>query len=279
MGFIPPGTVDLLRRALAEDLAAAGDITTDAVVPAGVRMQATLMTREQGTVAGLEASLRVFTLLDTDVTITTRVDEGAAVQAGTALASLEGPAAALLAGERTSLNLLCHLSGIATATTAAVAAVEGTGATVADTRKTTPGLRALEKMAVRLGGGRNHRFGLYDAVLIKDNHLALVGTVGAAVRRARDRVGHMVKIEVEVETLDALQEALDAGVDAVLLDNMSPPLLREAVRLVDGRCVTESSGSITLDTIRAVARTGVDVVSLGWITHSAPALDIALDAG
>ncbi len=279
MRFIPPGTVDLLRRALAEDLAAAGDITTDAVVPAGVRMQATLVTREHGTVAGLEASVRVFTLLDTDVTITTRVDEGAKVQAGTALASLEGPAAALLAGERTSLNLLCHLSGIATATTAAVAAVEGTGATVADTRKTTPGLRALEKMAVRLGGGRNHRFGLYDAVLIKDNHLALVGTVDAAVRRARDRVGHMVKIEVEVETLDALQEALDAGVDAVLLDNMSPPLLREAVRLVDGRCVTESSGSITLDTIRAVARTGVDVVSLGWITHSAPALDIALDAG
>jgi len=183
MRLIPPGTVDLLRRALAEDLAAAGDITTDAVVPAGVRMQAALVTRAQGTIAGLGASLRVFTLLDTDVTITTRVDEGATVQAGTALASLEGPAAALLAGERTSLNLLCHLSGIATATTAAVAAVEGTGAVVADTRKTTPGLRALEKMAVHLGGGRNHRFGLYDAVLIKDNHLALVGTVGAAVRR------------------------------------------------------------------------------------------------
>ena len=279
MSFIPPGTIALLRRALAEDLAAAGDITTDAVVPAGAHMQATLATREQGTIAGLEASLRVFALLDADVTITTRVAEGAAVQAGTALAFLEGPAVALLAGERTSLNLLCHLSGIATATAAAVAAVEGTGAVVADTRKTTPGLRALEKMAVHLGGGRNHRFGLYDAVLIKDNHLALVGTVGAAVRQARDRVGHMVKIEVEVETLDALADALDAGVDAVLLDNMSPPLLREAVRLVDGRCVTESSGAITLDTIRTVAETGVDIVSLGWITHSAPAIDIALDAG
>ncbi|NOY57193.1 MAG: carboxylating nicotinate-nucleotide diphosphorylase [Actinobacteria bacterium] len=278
MRFIPPGTIDLLRRALAEDLAAAGDITTNAVVPAGVRMQATLVTREQGTIAGLEASLRVFTLLDTDVTVTAQVDDGTTVRAGTALAFLEGPAVGLLTGERTSLNLLCHLSGIATATAAAVAAVEGTGAVVADTRKTTPGLRALEKMAVRLGGGRNHRFGLYDAVLIKDNHLALVGSVDAAVQRARDRVGHMVKIEVEVETLDALAEALDAGVDAVLLDNMSPPLLREAVRLVDGRCITESSGSITLDTIRAVAETGVDVVSLGWITHSAPALDIALDA-
>lgn len=278
MRFIPPGTIDLLRRALAEDLAAAGDITTNAVVPAGIRMQATLVTREQGTIAGLEASLRVLTLLDTDVTVTAQVDEGTTVRAGTALAFLEGPAVGLLTGERTSLNLLCHLSGIATATAAAVAAVEGTGAVVADTRKTTPGLRALEKMAVRLGGGRNHRFGLYDAVLIKDNHLALVGSVDAAVQRARDRVGHMVKIEVEVETLDALAEALDAGVDAVLLDNMSPPLLREAVRLVDGRCITESSGSITLDTIRAVAETGVDVVSLGWITHSAPALDIALDA-
>ncbi|NIA25391.1 MAG: carboxylating nicotinate-nucleotide diphosphorylase [Gammaproteobacteria bacterium] len=279
MKFIPPGTVALLERALAEDLAAAGDITTNAVVPAGVRMQATLVTREEGTIAGLEASLRVFTLLDDDVAITTQIGEGTPVKAGTALAVLEGPAVALLAGERTSLNLLCHLSGIATATAAAVAAVEGTGAVVADTRKTTPGLRALEKMAVHLGGGRNHRFGLYDAVLIKDNHLALIGTVGATVRRARDRVGHMVKIEVEVETLDALAEALDAGVDAVLLDNMSPPLLREAVRLVDGRCITESSGSITLDTIRTVAETGVDVVSLGWITHSAPALDIALDAG
>ncbi len=208
---------------------------------------------------------------------TTPVPCGTPVAAGDVVLTVSGDARSILAGERTALNLLGHMSGIATLTRAMVDAVAGTGAVITDTRKTTPGLRALEKAAVRAGGGSNHRWGLHDAVMIKDNHLALAGSVGEAVRRARSAVGHTVKIEVEVETLEQLAEALDAGADIVLLDNMPPGLLREAVAMAKGRAVTEASGGVTLATVRQVAETGVDVISAGALTHSAPALDVSLE--
>jgi nicotinate-nucleotide pyrophosphorylase (carboxylating) len=199
------------------------------------------------------------------------------VAAGTVLADVAGPARAVLTAERVALNLLGHLSGIATVTRGIVDAVAGTGAEVVCTRKTTPGLRALQKYAVRAGGGRNHRFGLDDAVLIKDNHLAVAGSIEEAVRRVRMSVGHLVKVEVEVDDLEQLARALASPIDAVLLDNMPPEVLRQAVAAVAGRVITEASGGITPTTARAVAETGVDLLSLGWITHSAPALDVALD--
>lgn len=275
--MIPPGTDELLRRALAEDLGVAGDLTTDAVVPSAATVAGRIVTREAGRVAGLAASLRAFALVDPDVATRPLVADGADVVAGSALAEVAGSAAAILVAERTCLNLLGRLSGIATATARLVSRVEGTGAVIADTRKTTPGLRALEKLAVRLGGGRNHRFGLHDAVLVKDNHLLVAGSVTEAVRRVRDRVGHTVVVEVEVDTIEQLDEALAAGVDAVLLDNMDPVTLAEAVRRIDGRCLAEASGGITPERVRPIAETGVDVISVGWLTHSAPALDVALD--
>jgi nicotinate-nucleotide pyrophosphorylase (carboxylating) len=203
--------------------------------------------------------------------------DGERIERGDTIVELEGRARTLLTGERTLLNILNHLSGIATATRALVDAVAGTQAHIADTRKTTPGLRALEKYAVRCGGGSNHRFGLDDAVLIKDNHLALAGSIHEAVSRARAVAGHMVKIEVEVDTLEQLREALAEPVDAVLLDNMRPATLAEAVRIVDGRVITEASGGIRPETVREVAESGVDLISVGWLTHSAPALDLGLD--
>ena len=268
---------DLLRRALREDLGGAGDLTTDAVVPAGLAAEAALVARRAGRVAGLEPALHVFRLLDPGVSWETRAADGDDAPAGATLALVRGSARALLTGERTALNLLGRLCGIATATRDVVARLQGLPTRVACTRKTTPGLRALEKYAVRAGGGSNHRFGLDDAVLVKDNHRLLAGGVREAVARCRAAAGHLVKLEVEVDTLDELEEALACGVDAVLLDNMSLEQLRAAVARCRGRALTEASGGLTPDNVRAVAETGVDLVSLGWLTHSAPALDVALD--
>jgi len=268
---------DLVRAALAEDLGRASDLTTDAIVPAEQEAAGRLVARAAGRVCGLEVAAAAFRELDPEAEVDLRLGDGTDVEAGTTLAVVRGAARALLTGERVALNFLGHLSGIATATRELVRLVEGTGARVADTRKTTPGLRALEKYAVRVGGGSNHRFGLDDAVLVKDNHLALAGGVAAAVERVRASVGHLVKVEVEVDTLEQLDEALAAGVDAVLLDNMTLETLAEAVRRVAGRAVTEASGGVTAETLPAVAASGVDLVSVGWITHSAPSLDVAFD--
>lgn len=267
----------LLRRALEEDLGLAGDLTTNAVVPAVERLAGRIVARRAGCIAGLEIAARVFALLDADVRFDARASDGDVVAAGATLADLAGPARAILTGERVALNLLGHLSGVATVTRGIVDAIAGTRARIVCTRKTTPGLRALEKYAVRAGGGSNHRFGLDDAVLIKDNHLAIAGSVEEAVRRARAAAGHLVKIEVEVDDLAQLERALACPIDAVLLDNMPPPVLRQAVKLVAGRVITEASGGITPDTARPIAETGVDLLSVGWITHSAPSLDVALD--
>jgi nicotinate-nucleotide pyrophosphorylase (carboxylating) len=267
----------VVQAALREDLGRAGDLTTDAVVPESARATARLLARQAGRVAGLTISCRAFTLLDDRVQVDYRAADGDDVEAGATLAEVSGPARAILSAERVALNFLGRLCGIATQTRDVVAAVAGTGTRVVDTRKTTPGLRGLEKYAVRVGGGWNHRFGLYDAVLIKDNHLVVAGGVGEAVRRAKAAVGHLVKVEVEVTSLAEVQEALDAGAEVVLLDNLTPQQLREAVALVGGRAVTEASGGITPANAAEVAATGVDVISLGWLTHSAPALDVALD--
>jgi nicotinate-nucleotide pyrophosphorylase (carboxylating) len=236
-----------------------------------------IVARAPGCVAGLGPALRVFALLDDSVETGALVVDGDVVQAGTVLASISGPARSLLAGERVALNLLGHLCGVATATRALVDGVEGTDATVIDTRKTTPLWRQLEKRAVEAGGGRNHRMGLYDAVLIKDNHIQAVGSAEAAVRVAREQVGDTMKIEVEIESVDDLESVIAAGADIVMLDNMVPAEMLRAVELAGGRCILEASGGITLDNIREVAESGVDRISVGWITHSAPALDVGLD--
>jgi nicotinate-nucleotide pyrophosphorylase (carboxylating) len=268
---------DVVRRALLEDLGRAGDITTDAIVPPDLAGRAVVMARAAGRVAGLDPALHAFRLLDPECRIDVRRRDGSDVAKGDAIARVTAGARALLTAERTALNLLGHLSGIATVTRDVVARLDGLKTRVAATRKTTPGLRALEKHAVRVGGGSSHRYGLDDAVLVKDNHVALAGGIAEAVLRVRKSVGHLVKIEVEVETLGQLDDALAIGVDAVLLDNMDLPTLREAVRRARGRAVTEASGGIRLENVREVAETGVDLVSLGWLTHSAPALDVALD--
>lgn len=268
---------DLVRRALLEDLGGAGDVTTDAIVPPQLEAEAALVARAAGRVAGLEVALHAFRLLDPHVSADVRRADGEDAAAGETLALVRGPARALLSGERVALNLLGRSCGVATVTRDIVTSLEGCRTRVVCTRKTTPGLRVLEKHAVRLGGGANHRFGLDDAVLIKDNHRRLAGGVGEAVRRARAAVGHMLKIEAEVETFDELDEALAAGVDALLLDNFNLAELRTAVARVGGRVVTEASGGITPATARAVAETGVDLISLGFLTHSVSALDVALD--
>jgi nicotinate-nucleotide pyrophosphorylase (carboxylating) len=267
----------IVRVALAEDLGRAGDITTDAVVAEDARIEAVMAVRQPGVLAGLEAGLLAFELLDPSLEIERLVPEGSRVERDQAVARISGRARPVLAAERTALNLVCRLSGVATATRSLVDAIEGHKAKIVCTRKTTPGLRILEKEAVRLGGGANHRFGLDDAMLIKDNHVALAGGVGQALRRAKAAAGHLVKIELEVDTLDQLAEALEERVDAVLLDNMDPPTLRRAVAMVDGRAVTEASGRITRETAPAIAAAGVDLISSGWITHSAPILDLGLD--
>ncbi len=267
----------LVRRALEEDLGRAGDLTSAAVVPAAARARGAIRARRPGRVAGLAPALCAFRLLDPGVEVEILAADGEDAEAGGVLARLEGGAREMLSAERTALNLLGHLSGIATTTRELVRAIAGSRARVVCTRKTTPLLRALEKHAVRLGGGWNHRFGLDDAVLIKDNHRLLAGGAAEAVRRARRSVGHLVKIEIEVDDLEELEEILALGVDAVLLDNMTPDELRRAVAIVGGRAVTEASGGITPESAAEIAAAGVDLLSVGWLTHSAPALDVGLD--
>jgi nicotinate-nucleotide pyrophosphorylase (carboxylating) len=267
----------VVRAALLEDLGRAGDITSEAVVPAEATVEAVIAARQPGVLAGLDAALLAFELLDPLLRIERRRADGDRISRGETVAHINGRARGMLGAERTALNLLSRMSGVATATRALADAIAGYKAKIVCTRKTTPGLRTLEKEAVRLGGGANHRFGLDDAMLIKDNHIALAGGVRQALERAQRHAGHLVKIELEVDTLDQLAEALEIGVDAVLLDNMTPETLRRAVAMVDGRAVTEASGRITLETAPAIAATGVDLISSGWITHSAPILDLGLD--
>ena len=267
----------LVRAALIEDLGRAGDITTDAIVPGEARAETALVARAPGLVAGLDLALLAFRLIDPAIMATVRLPDGARVSSGDVIATVSGPARGILTAERVALNLLCHLSGVATATAAVVEAVQGTRVRITCTRKTMPGLRTVQKYAVRVGGGANHRYGLDDAVLIKDNHIAAAGGIGPAVQRVRAGIGHLVKIEVEVDTLGQVEDALAAGVDAVLLDNMEPEALRRAVATVDSRAVTEASGGITPATAPAVAAAGVDLISIGWLTHSVTALDIGLD--
>jgi nicotinate-nucleotide pyrophosphorylase (carboxylating) len=267
----------VIRAALTEDLGAAGDITSQACIAADARLAGAFVVRRPGIVAGLACARLAVRMLDPAARFEALAADGEAVAAGAALARVEGDARALLAAERVALNLLCRLSGVATLTAAYVAAVAGTGARIVDTRKTTPGLRGLEKYAVRCGGGANHRFGLHDAVLIKDNHVGACGGVGEAVRRARAAAGHMVKIEVEIDRLDQLEEALAEKPDIVMLDNFPLPDLDAAVRLTAGRARLEASGGVSLDTVAAIAAAGVDLISVGALTHSAPILDIGLD--
>jgi nicotinate-nucleotide pyrophosphorylase (carboxylating) len=267
----------IVRNALLEDLGRAGDVTTDAIVPADARAETALVAREKGVVAGLDFALAAFRLIDPAIEARIEQADGSRIEKGDVIGTFRGPARGMLTAERTALNFLCHLSGIASATAAVVEAVRGHRAHITCTRKTMPGLRAAQKYAVRVGGGSNHRFGLDDAVLIKDNHVAIAGGIREALARARASVGHLVKIELEVDTLEQLREALAVGVDAVLLDNMPPAMLREAVGIVAGRAVTEASGRITPATAPAIAATGVDLISIGWLTHSATVLDIGLD--
>lgn len=267
----------LVRVALSEDLGRAGDLTTDAIIPIGLHVTTALVARQPGIVAGLDLATLAFRLIDPEIAVTVGQPDGSKVYPGDVIASIAGPARGILTAERTALNFLCHLSGIATATESVVAAVRGHKARIVCTRKTTPGLRALEKYAVRAGGGGNHRFGLDDAVLIKDNHVAIAGGIRAAVKRAQASIGHLVKVEVEVDTLAQLEEALGLGVDAVLLDNMTLEDLQQAVAMVAGRAITDASGRITAATAPAIAATGVDLISIGWLTHSASVLDIGLD--
>jgi nicotinate-nucleotide pyrophosphorylase (carboxylating) len=268
---------DLVRAALREDLGRAGDLTTDAIVPVDARGKARIVAREAGVVSGVFVVERVFAVLDPQVTVHVAVADGGRLEPGTVVATIAGPLRSILTGERTALNLISRLSGIATATSRLVEAVAGTRATIVDTRKTTPGLRALEKAAVRDGGGSNHRFGLDDAILIKDNHVAIAGGITAAIEAARRHAGHLVKIEVEVDTLAQLDEALAARADIVLLDNFTPAQLREAVERTAGRALLEASGRIDASTVRAVAESGVDLISSGALTHSVRILDLGLD--
>jgi nicotinate-nucleotide pyrophosphorylase (carboxylating) len=267
----------LVRAALLEDLGRAGDITTDAIVDPRARAHTALVARNAGVVAGLDCALLAFRLLDPAITAEVARPDGSGVAKGETIATIEGPTRGILSAERVALNFLCHLSGIASAAQAIVQSIKPHPARLVCTRKTTPGLRALQKYAVRVGGGFNHRFGLDDGVLIKDNHIAAAGGLALAVARVRASVGHLVKVEIEVDTLMQLEEALRLQVDAVLLDNMSIDEMRRAVALVEGRLVTEASGRITPQTAPAVAATGVDLLSSGWLTHSVTALDIGLD--
>jgi nicotinate-nucleotide pyrophosphorylase (carboxylating) len=267
----------LVRAALLEDLGRAGDLTTDAIIGADQTATVQLVSREPGVIAGGDCARLAWELLDDRVRVEDLLPDGSRVQPGTVIATVTGPARALLSGERVALNFLGHLSGVATGTATIADAIAHTQARVADTRKTIPGLRALQKHAVVAGGGSNHRFGLDDAVLIKDNHIAVAGGITPAVRAARAHVGHLVKIEVEVDSLEQLRELLDIRADAVLLDNMGADLLREAVHLIAGRMITEASGRITPTTAVPLAEAGVDLISVGWLTHSARVLDIGLD--
>ena len=266
-----------VATALEEDLGGVGDITTNAIIPPDAQGDASIIVRKPGVIAGLDLAAASFKSLDPDVRFTRIVEDGSKVEAGATIARIAGKTRALLTGERTALNFFGRLSGIATLTAGYVAAVEGTHAKIVETRKTTPGLRALEKYAVRCGGGTNHRFGLYDAVLVKDNHIAAAGGLAEALNAVRTAVGHLVKIEVEVDTLDQLENVLRFPIDAVLLDNMDVGTLKRAIALVKGRVITEASGGVTLESVREIAKTGVDLISVGALTHSARSLDSSLE--
>lgn len=276
--FINPLSIETqVRAALDEDLGRAGDITSLATIPLSRHAQADFVLRKPGTISGLAFAEAAFRLLDPAIRFEALVRDGQTLSEHTPLARVSGPAIAILSGERVALNYLGRLSGIATLTARYVKAVEGTHAKIVCTRKTTPGLRAAEKYAVKCGGGANHRFGLDDAILIKDNHIAVAGGIVPALRAAKAAVGHLVKIEIEVDTLDQLQEVIAEGADVVLLDNMGPETLREAVQLIGGRMKSEASGGVNLETVRAIAESGVDMISVGALTHSASVLDIGLD--
>ena len=273
---------DFLRAALEEDLGERGDVTSASTIPEDAEATAHVVAREAGCVAGLGAALRVFQLIDEGVATAAVVSDGTMVLEGDLLATVTGPARAILAGERLALNLVGQLSGVATATRTLVDAVEGTEATVVDTRKTVPLLRSLQKHAVVAGGGRNHRMGLHDQVLIKDNHVEAVGSAAEAVRRARAYLDEHhpdegITVEVEIENIADLEPVIEAGADVVMLDNMPPGEMRKGVEIADGRVLLEASGGITPETIRPVAESGVDISSVGWVTHSAPSLDVALE--
>jgi len=268
----------VVRAALAEDLGRAGDVTSLACIDADAIMKVQFVARQAGVVAGLDCARIAIVLMDPAATFEPFVADGDHVGAGAVLARVSGDARAILSAERVALNLLGRLCGIATLTAAYVKAVEGTHARITDTRKTTPGLRALEKYAVRCGGGLNHRFGLDDAILIKDNHVAARGGVGPALARAKAAAGHLTPVEVEVDSLAQLDEALPYAPDVIMLDNFAPDALVEAVRRAGGKVMLEASGGVSLQTVRAIAETGVDVISVGALTHSAPALDVGLDA-
>lgn len=268
----------LVRQALSEDLGRAGDVTTKALVPITQTWTGAFVARQQGVIAGMDLVRAAFQLVDPLIQLDVKKNDGSLVKSKDVLATVSGPACGILMTERVALNFLCHMSGVATATRALVDAVKPHKARICCTRKTTPGLRMVEKYAVRIGGGANHRFGLDDAILIKDNHIAVVGGIREAVLKARAAAGHLVKIEVEIDNLDQLKDVLDLPVDVVLLDNMDPATLTQAVGLVGGRFITEASGGVTLATVASLAATGVDVISVGWITHSAPIMDIGLDA-
>ena len=280
MDLVPLPTLliePIVRQALLEDLGRAGDITTDAIASSDRVARTAMAARQEGVVAGLDLAALAFRLIDPAIRFKPLMADGAPVAPGGPIAAIEGPARGILSAERVALNFISRLSGIASATAKLSAAVKHTRARIVCTRKTTPLLRAIEKYAVRAGGGANHRFGLDDAALIKDNHVAIAGGVAEAIARVRAHVGHLVKIEVEVDTLAELKEALKAGVDAVLLDNMSIAELRQGVAMIDGRAVIEASGRVNLETAPAIAETGVDLISVGWLTHSAPILDMGLD--
>lgn len=272
-----PLVLRAVSEALAEDLGLAGDVTTDATVPANAKASAVVVARRRGVVSGLDVAEEAFRTLDGRIAFDRLCADGTAVAGKTEIARISGNARAILTGERVALNFMGRMSGIATLTRAYVDAIAGTKAAIVDTRKTTPGLRAFEKYAVRCGGGQNHRTGLFDAILIKDNHIAAAGGVAQAVGAARARAGHMVKIEVEVDTLEQLRQALRHDIDVVLLDNMPPAMLSEAVGIVAGKVLTEASGGVDQTTVRAIAETGVDLISVGALTHSAPVLDLGLD--
>lgn len=266
-----------VKAALAEDLGLAGDITTNATVSETALADAVIAARTPGVVSGCDVAIAAFYALDPSISVRIHKADGERLEPGDKIARIEGPARAILTAERVALNFMGRMSGIATLTRKYVDAVAGTKARIADTRKTTPGLRAFEKYAVRCGGGVNHRTGLFDAVLIKDNHIVAAGSLASAIERARAASGHLVKVEVEVDTLEQLKEALKHGIDAVLLDNMPAEKLRDAVAIVAGRCLTEASGGVNLQTVGAIAKTGVDLISVGALTHSAPVLDLGLD--
>jgi len=264
-----------IRRALDEDIGP-GDATTDSIIPADASLRGQIVAKQSGVVAGLEVARRVFFLLSEQVNFEVKVEEGAQVEKRTILVDLYGPARALLTGERTALNFLGRMSGIATLTREYMDAVKGTKAIILDTRKTAPGLRETDKLAVRLGGGENHRIGLFDMVLIKDNHIDFAGSITAAVRRVRERVSDL-EIEVETRTLDDVREALELGVERILLDNMSAEMMRQAVAINDGRAKLEASGNVTIENVRQVAETGVDYISVGALTHSVKVFDVSLE--